>query len=65
LTKEQVAKLDGFDKVFIQADKDNDGKLNKEESGRPGRFTQAIRKADRRSRENANLGRAPWYGAPP
>jgi hypothetical protein len=31
LTKEQVAKLDGFDKAFIQADKDKDGKLNKEE----------------------------------
>jgi hypothetical protein len=31
LTKEKVAKLDGFDKAFIEADKDKDGKLNRDE----------------------------------
>lgn len=31
VTKEQVAKLDGFEKVFMQADKDKDGKLNQDE----------------------------------
>ena len=31
VTKEQTAKLDAFDQVFVQADKDKDGKLNKEE----------------------------------
>jgi hypothetical protein len=31
LTKQQVAKLDGFDKAFTEADKDKDGKLNRDE----------------------------------
>jgi Ca2+-binding EF-hand superfamily protein len=31
VTKEQAAKLDGFDKVFTQADKDKDDKLSQEE----------------------------------
>ena len=31
VTKEQVAKLDGFDKAFMQADKDKDGKLTLDE----------------------------------
>ena len=31
VTKEQVAKLDGFNSAFTQADKDKDGKLNRDE----------------------------------
>ena len=31
VTKEQAAKLDGFDKPFTQADKNNDGKLDRDE----------------------------------
>ncbi len=31
VTKAQVASLDGFDKAFMQADKDRDGKLNRDE----------------------------------
>ena len=31
VTKEQAAKLDGFDKAFTQADKNKDGKLSMDE----------------------------------
>ena len=31
VTKEQAAKLDGFDKAFTQADKNKDGKLDSDE----------------------------------
>jgi hypothetical protein len=31
VTKEQAAKLDGFDKSFMQADKNKDGKLDRDE----------------------------------
>ena len=31
VTKEQAAKLDGFDKAFTQADKNKDGKLDRDE----------------------------------
>ena len=31
VTKEQAAKLDGFDKTFTQADKNKDGKLDRDE----------------------------------
>jgi Ca2+-binding EF-hand superfamily protein len=31
VTKEQAAKLDGFDKAFTQADKNKDGKLSQDE----------------------------------
>jgi hypothetical protein len=31
VTKEQTAKLSGFDKVFTQADKNKDGKLDPDE----------------------------------
>ena len=31
VTKEQAAKLDGFDKSFTQADKNKDGKLDRDE----------------------------------
>ena len=31
VTKEQAAKLDGFDKAFTQADKNKDGKLSRME----------------------------------
>ena len=31
VTKEQAAKLDGFDKVFTQADTNKDGKLDRDE----------------------------------
>ena len=31
VTREQVAKLDGFDKAFTQADKNKDGKLSQDE----------------------------------
>jgi hypothetical protein len=31
VTKEQAAKLEGFDKSFTQADKNNDGKLDRDE----------------------------------
>lgn len=31
VTKEQVAKLDGFDKAFMEADKDQNGKLSRDE----------------------------------
>jgi Ca2+-binding EF-hand superfamily protein len=31
VTKEQAAKLDGFDKAFTQADTNNDGKLDRDE----------------------------------
>jgi hypothetical protein len=31
LSREQTAKLDGFDAAFVQADKDKDGKLSRDE----------------------------------
>ena len=31
MTREQAAKLDGFDKAFAQADKNQDGKLSQDE----------------------------------
>jgi Ca2+-binding EF-hand superfamily protein len=31
VTKEQAAKVDGFDKAFTQADKNTDGKLDRDE----------------------------------
>ena len=48
VTKELDAELDGFDKPFTQADKKDDGKLDKRRiQRRAGKWTAASRKADR------------------